>query len=64
MIGRRLARALATGGHGHQRALTVVDELVAIDGTAPERDEAARVGSPEDVAGRLRQTSDRAPLEI
>jgi hypothetical protein len=64
MIGRQLARALATGGHGHQRALTVVDELVAIDGTAPERDEAARVGSPEDVAGRLRQTSDRAPLEI
>jgi hypothetical protein len=44
--------------------LTLVDELVAIDGTPPEREEAAHVGSPEDVAGRLRQTSDRAPLEI
>jgi hypothetical protein len=64
MIGRRLARALATRDHGHQRALTLVDELVAIDGTPEEREEAAHVGSPEDVARRLRQTSDRAPLEV
>jgi hypothetical protein len=64
MIGRRLARAPATRGHRHQRVLTVVGELVAIEATAPERDDAARVGSPEDVAGRVPQTSDRAPLEI
>lgn len=63
-IGGRLARALATRDHGHQRALTLVDELVAIDRTAPEPDGAARVGSPEDVAGPLRRTPARAPLEI
>jgi hypothetical protein len=41
-----------------------VDELVAIDRTAPEQHEAARVGSPEDVAGPLRRTPHRAPLDI
>jgi hypothetical protein len=60
MIGRRLARALATSEHGHRRALTLVDELVAIDPTAPERDEAARVGRRADAAGQPRQTPDRA----
>ena len=63
-IGRRLARALATRDHGHQRALTLVDELVAIDRAPPERHEAARVGSPEDVAGPLRRTPHRVPLDI
>jgi hypothetical protein len=62
IIGKRLARALATGDHGHQRALTLVDQLVAIDRTEPGQ--RAQGGSPEDAAGRSRQTSDRAPLEV
>jgi hypothetical protein len=56
VVGRRLARALATSEHGHQRALTLVDELVAINRTAAERAEPARVAPP-------RQTPDRA-LEV
>jgi hypothetical protein len=64
MIGRRLARALATSDHGHRRALALVDELVAIDGTAPDRDQAAQPGAPADVAGRVRPASDRASLQI
>jgi hypothetical protein len=60
LIGRRLARTLAASEHGHQRALTLVEELVAIDQPTRKRDEAARVGRHEDAAGRPRRTPGRA----